>query len=106
MCTCIDVEFGSYEVAIPLMNPFTNKVVSVDFCILYEIYSLWRKGIETIESCCGHNKTYGYIAVKEKHIPQMYKLGYLLDLKAEAPGCFIPKITKDYYLGGERKGER
>jgi hypothetical protein len=53
-----------------------DKWVCVDTCLVQEIAELWQLGIETIESCCGHNKALGYIAVQKKHIEQMKKLGY------------------------------
>lgn len=91
MCKCVNVSMGSYKVSIAVVNPFTKEIVGVDKCIIDEVQSLWDKGIETIESCCGHNKTTGYIAVKEVHILQMISLGYVPDIRTESLGCFLTK---------------
>ncbi len=82
---------GSYRVSNAVENPFTGKIAGVDKCIIDEVKLLWSKGIETIESCCGHNKTTGYIAVKEVHISQMLLLGYEIDFRTESLGCFFTK---------------
>jgi len=92
---------GSYEVSIPLYNIFTKKQSSVDYCLIKEVVNLWSKGIETIESCCGHNKTSGYIAVRSQFIIKMIDLGYKPDLSTESPGCFIPKSISNEAIGSE-----
>lgn len=52
------------------------RSAGIDRCIAEEIQSLWEQGIQTAESCCGHNKAPGYIAVLNAHIPKMLELGY------------------------------
>lgn len=91
MCLCNNVNFGTYEVSIPVWYDARKRVVGIDLCLVTEILSLWKKGIDTVESCCGHNKTTGFIAVNEIHISKMIDLGYKLDVSTNAKGCFLPK---------------
>ncbi|KAA6342910.1 hypothetical protein EZS27_009370 [termite gut metagenome] len=94
MCQCNNVGFGSYANTVlvsvpshiyPLMNCLGEikrvQKITIDRCILPEIQGLWEKGIHTIGSCCGHNKSYGYIQVIEEDIPRMEKLGYKHDIE-------------------------
>ncbi|GAH50580.1 unnamed protein product, partial [marine sediment metagenome] len=67
---------------------------NIDNCILEEIKFLWSKGIQTIESCCGHNKQQGYICVIPEAIKKMEKLGYkhyINPNQLDAKDFFIPK---------------
>lgn len=64
MCNCININIGSYKVTVATVDPFTDKIIGIDKCIYNEIRDLWKNGIQTIESCCGHNKQPGYIAIK------------------------------------------
>jgi hypothetical protein len=89
MCLCKNVEFGSYDVAIPLWYNGRKRVADIDVCISLEILDLWNKGIITIESCCGHNKQSGYIAVDKCCINQMLELGY--KQITGKPDFFIPQ---------------
>lgn len=83
MCKCKNITMGSYDACITLTNPFTEGIIGVDECVLDEVKNLWSKGIETVESCCGHNITSGYIAVREKHITEMINLGYYFDFRSK-----------------------
>ena len=89
MCNCRNVEFGTYEVAIPVWYDRKKKVVQIDSCIALEVVQLWDKGIDTLESCCGHNKAAGYIAVNDYDCINMLNLGYIAI--ARKKGCFMPK---------------
>jgi hypothetical protein len=33
-----------------------TPIISVDRCVLGELITLWRKGVRTGGSCCGHNR--------------------------------------------------
>ena len=74
-CSCIDIPMGSYDSQVSVYTP-QGKLIGLDICLLKEITLLWSKGVETIESCCGHNKTTGYIAVTAESIPIMQAMGY------------------------------
>jgi hypothetical protein len=82
MCNCVNVRIQSYSNQTVLDYPewfkSSKKVRSagIDNCILEEIKSLWEAGIQTLESCCGHNQADGYICVVEEHIEKMEALGY------------------------------
>jgi len=91
MCNCKNVNFGTYG------QPGQNRSVVctpqgrrqyIDNCILPELKDLWQKDIKTTESCCGHNKTNGYISVENEFIKQMQILGYVQEVRKE---IFYPK---------------
>ena len=76
---------GRYDNALTLVFPFPTqrfptvgtKKVQIDKCIALEVIELWNKGVETVESCCGHNKTTGYISVCDYAIQYMIDNGYV-----------------------------
>lgn len=86
MCTCKDIEVGSYDNQVELPRPDHMKVrtegsanqhaICVDACLKDEILDLWSKGIRTTGCCCGHNKVPGYIGVIDQDIPLMLAMGY------------------------------
>ena len=90
-CKCVGVEMGSYRAAIPMWYDAEKRVVLIDHCLAIEINELWKRNIRTIESCCGHGKEAGYIAVDESSTPRMKIYDYIED--ALHPNCFIPKYT-------------
>lgn len=70
MCSCNNIDFGTYE------NTEVINGVEIDKCLIPEIKWLWNNGIETLASCCGHNKIEPTIIVKSKYIDKMKQLGY------------------------------
>lgn len=96
-CHCQGVEPGTYANQEPRLLPFATprfpvagtKPVYIDRCVLPDVEALWSAGIETIESCCGHGRTEGYIAVPVEHEQAMLALGYARDERTKAPGCFL-----------------
>jgi hypothetical protein len=79
-CGCVNVDFGSYENIVVLWPPpafgFTRVPLGIDRCIALEILDLWRAGIKTIASCCGHNKQPAIISVFPEHDDWMVAQGY------------------------------
>lgn len=75
MCKCNNVEFGDYSNMVIIDDDKGNEI-QVDKCIADEILHLNNIGIKTIQSCCGHNKNNGFIAVEETCISKMKELGY------------------------------
>ena len=68
-CKCISYnqpEDWQTDTSLVLTPPFPSKPVgeaeiphkkvSIDYCIAFVIIQLWKKGIYTLGSCCGHNK--------------------------------------------------
>jgi len=94
-CDCENISFGSYVRTIPVWYDARKRVVGIDICIVIEILNLWKLGIITIESCCGHNKSKGYIAVDEIFITKMLELGYKQDKEHELDNIFYPKYNID-----------
>lgn len=88
MCSCMDIDFGSYSNQITLEVPKhvqtpamkrgdKSPLVDIDVCLVSEIKKLWKQGIKTDESCCGHNKAPAYIAVCDQESQRkMRKMGY------------------------------
>lgn len=40
-----------------------EETVSVDACIVHEVVALWKSGIDTVGSCCGHNGRVGFRSI-------------------------------------------
>lgn len=53
-----------------------TKPVDIDKCIVKEVEHLWSIGIQTVESCCGHNRVQPYVSVERKDERRMLALGY------------------------------
>ena len=98
MCKCKNILIGSYDRQVSMKDPFNTRNrndgwVCIDICICQEIAELWYRGIKTYESCCGHNKSRGYIMVGEEDKNKMKELGYRQDKnwKEDNLFCFFPK---------------
>lgn len=89
---CSLAEFGTYSGCVTLKSP-QGKVVQIDACLVCEIVSLWRNGVVTHESCCGHGKAESYIAVDLKDIGLMLNMGYQPEKGRLAEGMFISKSS-------------
>jgi hypothetical protein len=91
-CQCKDVEFGSYDACVTVVLPWAGaKVRGIDSCIVPEVAGLWRLGVQTIESCCGHNRLRGYVAVREEDDSKMVELGYERDPRSNYQHAFLSK---------------
>jgi hypothetical protein len=88
---------GSYANQTHKLSPHTGKVVGIDNCILNEVLGLWQLGIQTVESCCGHNVAPPYIAVVAHDVNRMLDLGYEFApaIISEGLGIFTPKSVND-----------
>ena len=99
MCNCVNVQFGTFGQ--PNQNRTAvktcyGKLQEIDNCILDELKDLWRQGILTEASCCGHNKINGSIIFDELDIRLMKLMGYV---EQENPTWFYPKsipITNNF----------
>lgn len=81
-CTCHGVEMGSYAGQEAVETPW-GEIAGIDRCILPDVTRLWALGIRTIESCCGHGRASGYIAVRPEHDDRMVALGFARDPRAQ-----------------------
>jgi hypothetical protein len=86
-CKCRGVGMGTYANQETVTTP-AGKIVGIDRCLLNDVRKLWADGIETIESCCGHGQTAGYIAVPLAHHATMTAQGWTLDQRANCAGIF------------------
>lgn len=75
MCYCRQGVSGN-DYSEQCIVEYKEKRIQCDPCLVGELVSLWRVGIETVESCCGHNRVNGYISVRRKHVERMKDLGY------------------------------
>lgn len=88
-----------------------KQEVTMDACISYEVWKLWKKGIRTTGCCCGHGRLLGFIEVVEEDIPKMEALGYQHYIYEDKFGgkdrldAFIPNCTKHIYDGYEERWE-
>jgi len=93
MCNCKNIEPQSVEcyeqqivVTIPKhMGKYRtdrrdnglSESICLDPCIVSEIKELWKAGIITYGSCCGHNKREPMVNVDESNVEQMLSMGYI-----------------------------
>lgn len=94
MCKCKKfVEFGDYS-RMSIIDT-RNGRIQVDRCLAKEVQFLNDvHKIKTIQSCCGHNKVEGWIAVSQDNIEEMEQLGYehyVNPLYPNAREFFYPK---------------
>jgi hypothetical protein len=81
-CFCENVDFQTYKHVVAMKAPFEvswktkDNTVPIDVCIATEIAELWHKGIETLNSCCGHNKSGSNVIVDKENLKKMKELGY------------------------------
>ena len=54
-----------------------SSKISIDPCIYDEICELWKLGIITYGSCCGHNKQESFVNVDESNISKMLEMNYV-----------------------------
>ena len=55
---------------------YFGKKIDIDRCILPEIVNLWKDGIVTIASCCGHGSMIPTVCVMENDFERMEILKY------------------------------
>ena len=102
-CHCINIDFGTYNNTVGMILPYDiddclmskkkGHTIYIDTCIASEIGYLWHQGVETLNSCCGHNKGEPTVIVKKESIPIMERLGYECAKKWANP-------TMTFYLKG------
>lgn len=98
-CFCVGVEPQTYEAAVELWTPphmarDDGRGICVDACIAREVQDLWREGITTTGSCCGHGAHPAFIGVIDADIPRMKAMGYEVAPNPCRPGdedSFWPK---------------
>lgn len=98
-CTCENVAFGAYEACELVDLPWGGQA-GIDRCVLPDVRDLWAGGIRTIESCCGHNRTAGYVAVRYEDMAAMLARGWKRDPRTEALNIFLwPKDESPIVVG-------
>jgi len=104
-CHCKNVSFGDYSNTVTMIAPFDlydilgdkkrDNTAIIDTCIATEIGYLWHQGVQTFNSCCGHQKMRPTVVIEKQSIERMKELGYEL---VEPEGWANPDIT--FYLKG------
>jgi hypothetical protein len=90
MCSCENVEIGSYDNQVKMVNYWNGKIVCVDKCLGKEIQHLWDEGIQTAGCCCGHKKLEPMINVIRDDHNKMIKLGYSHWTNKHGVICYKP----------------
>jgi len=105
VCSGTKNDFGTYNNKVKIEMPAeweTDRECRwfwVDVCLLPELVFLWKRGIRTIECCCGHGSVEGYIAVDDCYIATMHELGYKnCKNKPDRKDLFLPKSTTENEL--------
>jgi len=76
-CPKCGAEPGMYSTMKQVDYPFVGgKVVAIDGCILGRIKQLWRMGIETKASCCGHGEMPPCVIVPKEYEERLRSLGF------------------------------
>jgi len=86
-CSCVDVPFGTYEVAVSVPTPdfmrgeeygcyHVPDIADIDRCIVDDIRKLWDEQIITTGCCCGHNRIPPTVTVAPECEAKMERLGY------------------------------
>lgn len=105
MCDCKNVSFGTFGIEgqnrTAVMTCF-DEMQEIDNCILDELQELWKLGIVTYASCCGHNIVNGSIIIDDEiSAKKMRELNYLQYWEPELQGFwFYPKsipITNKFH---------
>lgn len=74
---CQKSRLGQYKCAVKLpFGPDDGRFC--DMCLEGEIYELWKVGVHTVSSCCGHGRVPPYIQViGGESVKKMHELGYV-----------------------------
>lgn len=85
-CHCRNVGIGEFTNQACMEFPFDynsriysrkrGDIVCIDTCIATEIGYLWRHGVLTINSCCGHQRYSSTVIVAKTSEKKMDDLGY------------------------------
>lgn len=103
---CKKSEIGAYECCVKTAHGYC-----CDTCLQSELHELWRVGVSTTGSCCGHGKKQAYIQVTSKDVQKMHELGYVrLPDDGSSDGietyCFKPKTYLPIFeTAGQRREE-
>jgi hypothetical protein len=88
-CDCSPDTMGTYTHHISVIDQ-DGKTVSVDACMVPELASLWRQGIRTTGSCCGHKGVSSFVAGKtDADAAALDRIGYTRH--PDAPHCHVAK---------------
>lgn len=96
-CTCKGVDFGSYEAQVELVAPpaltrSDGRGIGVDVCLALELSHLWKAGVVTTGSCCGHGRLEPTFCVRPESIEAMRGLGYQTSpLAGDRPDIFTAR---------------
>jgi hypothetical protein len=88
----LNVGYGTGYRTVTVLAPhplFLREDITLDVCLVEEVFALWARGIATRGCCCGHNLAAPFIQVDEDKVPEMIALGY-----------------KFYYYGGQQHDRR
>ena len=99
---CRESELQKYDCQVCVRPKWksSHKWISVDKCLIDELFYLWDLGIITTGCCCGNHKgdkkRDGYIGVEDRFIPKMKELEYKVHYNKCRPkdeDSFIPKTN-------------
>lgn len=71
---CQHSGLGEYKCS---MRPPFSHGWECDLCLEPELFKLWKEGVHTVSSCCGHGIVPPYIQVlRGESVQKMHELGY------------------------------
>lgn len=87
---------GEYRCSVRM--PFKSNSLC-DACLEKELYELWRLGVHTVSSCCGHGRVPPYIQVLHgESVKKMHELGYVKIQNEACPDNPNPAYRPKTYL--------
>lgn len=94
---CQNSKLGQYRCEVKL--PFGKDGQYCDLCLEAEIHELWKAGVHTISSCCGHGRVPPYIQVLNgESVQKMHELGYIQIKNEACPDNPYPAYRAKTYL--------
>ena len=95
---CQNSKLGQYKCAVKLpFGPDDGRFC--DMCLEGEIHELWRAGVHTVSSCCGHGRMPPYIQVLHgESVQKMHELGYVQIENESCPDNPDPAYRAKTYL--------
>lgn len=98
LCGCPD--FGEYTGMVELIPPHfiqrdDDRGICVDVCLALEVSNLWKIGVVTTGSCCGHGRLPPSICVRDDYDNKMLSLGYSRFDGYPGGGVFTAKTQLD-----------
>ena len=95
---CQNCGLGTYKCSVKMpYGPDDGRFC--DMCLETELFTLWKAGVHTVSSCCGHGRVPPYIQVLHgESVQKMHELGYKQVFNEARPDNQYPSYHAKTYL--------